>query len=406
MADLNDIERDARVLERTNESTDTSRWRDLHANLQKEVRDFVSAHKEDKAGVAALKSQLDSDHGKLGHGEFPDINIEVDKNGNLLGMEVRNEFSGRKLAESVVGNQQQFDAQRGQFEQFQQQDHIKRADGLDRSSQAQYKSENALMDPNREAAAVANVVKNYKASGVEVRDENLTWASGKGNVIDYLGKEEGSSTFHGKILRSGHEGELYHKIEDYVKTHDITDPAQKISPEQLMQWSLDVNKKDNSVSLQDALLTVHNVTRALARGQEAEPKNLPPGDPVRQILLENQTFNPHEHNPQLGGVYGILQEKYGYRGKPEESRLFERDEPLSIFKPTVDDAYDSAGATYHFWGTAFGAAALGPMGSTISGGGSWFEEMVVKQHTAGSAPATGFNELPWDQAGVQVYKNI
>ena len=86
------------------------------AELQKEVRKLVNEHRNDPEFWKAMKGNLDAAHKS---GQLPDIDIEVDKKGNLIGIEIQNEKTSQVLAKDVVGNEAQFNKQHGQFETWQ-----------------------------------------------------------------------------------------------------------------------------------------------------------------------------------------------------------------------------------------------------------------------------------------------
>lgn len=264
---------------------------------------------------------------------------------------------------------------------------------------------NPLSDPDNTSKAVAEAVRKYEErSGKVISDQTAVVRMGGAAYIgQYLYFEEGTSITDGlatlRPLRSGHELELYDRIKNYANSHDIIDPNNKISQEQIMTWSLQVcrNQSDNSVCIQDALLTAHNVMRALARPEVAKLESLPANDPVRHIIEDSTEQNPKGHQP---GLPQLMRAKYGLKGVNGETGqdLFDRENPYSVFKPNAEDRNSSTGSAYHFWVGAFAASTLsGP----VAKGMVWGEGTVIKGNNS-----TGQDEKPWGGAGVKAWEQM
>ncbi len=259
------------------------------------------------------------------------------------------------------------------------------------------KAVNPPLDPGTTSTRVKDTVSNYeKQTGAKVYDDKL-WLTKHGtalNLTQYLYFEEGTSATDGVCrippIRSGHEKELYNKIKDYIKTSDIKDPDKKLTPDMIMKWSLEVNNRKGKVCIQDALLTTHNVMRALARPDAAQVQNLKDGDPVKDI------FN--DMNNQKTGIHQILKDKYG-RTNVESGigqDLFDPDNKYACFRSLTNDKNTSAGSSYHFWVGAFGAMALDPV---VADGMVMGEGKVVKKNNS-----IAKDEMPWGYAGVNAFK--
>ncbi len=258
--------------------------------------------------------------------------------------------------------------------------------------------------PDDTATRVAWEINNYPRGKV-VNDRGWTDDHGGAiNVGQYLYFEEGNSLtgaiYNGPPIRSGHELELYDKICKYVKNTDMTDPNNKITQAQIMRWSLDANFKDayGTVSVQDSILTAHNVMRALARSDVSEYTRLPKNDPIRHIIEDQREDARHArvegHAPGLGQ---IIREKYHVKSPMAgiTTDLFDRNSAYSVFKPNSDDSNSSAGSGYHFW---VGALAASSLTSPTARGMVWGEGSVVKGNNK-----TGQDEKPWGGAGIDTW---
>jgi hypothetical protein len=266
------------------------------------------------------------------------------------------------------------------------------------TGQEDKKSVNPPLDPGTTSTKVKDAVSNYeKQTGAKVYDDRL-WMTKHGtaaNIAQYLYFEEGTSATDavGKLppLRSGHEKELYYKVKEYIRTNDIKDPNKKITPDMIMKWSLEVNNSNGKVCIQEALLTAHNVMRALARPDAAQPQNLKDGDPVKDI------FN--DMNSKNGGIHKLLKEKYGQTyvecGKGQD--LFDPENKFACFRALTDDKNTSAGSSYHFWVGAFGTMAIDPV---TADGMVYGEGKIIKKNNN-----IAQDEMPWGYAGVNAFKD-
>jgi hypothetical protein len=257
--------------------------------------------------------------------------------------------------------------------------------------------------PDDTAIRVADAVKQYEEEGHgKVYNDHL-WTARHGtqaNVMQYLYYEEGNSAT-GAIanippLRSGHEADLYDDICKYARSHDISDPNQKISPDMLMKWSLQAcQEPDGNVSIQDALLTVHNVMRGLARPDVGDTKRLAADDPVRKIM-EDATAGSIKHG--VKGLPQIMREKYHLTAVDAETGtdLFDRNNPYSVFKPMTDHSNSNAGSNYHFWVGAFASSAIDAESAAAM---VYSEGVIIKKNNA-----VAQDEMPWGYAGVRAYQ--
>lgn len=259
------------------------------------------------------------------------------------------------------------------------------------------KAVNPPLDPSSTSTKVKDTVSNYeKQTGADVYYDKL-WIAKHGtaaNLTQYLYFEEGTSATDGVCrippLRSGHEKELYNKIKDYIKNNDIKDPDKKLTPDMIMKWSLEANNQKGKVCVQEALLTTHNVMRALARPDAAQPQNLKDGDPVKDI------FN--DMNSRNGGIHQILKDKYGLKNVESGigQDLFDPNNKYACFRALTNDKNSSAGSSYHFWVGAFAAMATDPV---VADGMIMGEGKVVKKNNA-----LAQDEMPWGYAGVNAFK--
>lgn len=266
---------------------------------------------------------------------------------------------------------------------------------------------NHLAIPDDTATRVAAAVKQYEAKGKGYDVYNdLTWTARHGGptmIGQYLYFEEGNS-LTGAVknlppLRTGTELDLYDKITRYAKTHDITDPSQKITQDQVMTWALDVNNVNGRVCVQDAILTAHNVMRALARPEVVVQENLPKGDPIKQII-EDMTLEKKDIHGRPSGLVDSVKEKYHLRGAKSFAgqELFDQSNPYSTFKANTDDRNSSTGSAYHFWVGLLASSSLSP---TAAKAMVWGEGTMVKNNDK-----TGQDEKPWGWAGVAAWERM
>jgi len=161
---------------------------------------------------------------------------------------------------------------------------------------------------------------------------------------------------------------------------------------------LQVNADENrNVTIQEALLTAHNVMKALARPGTHLSNNLPEGDPVRYIIEDCMNDRPAGHEP---GLSQIMRDKYhqGNVGNVSGQWMFDRDNPYAVFKPNCESRDASTGSAYHFWVGAFAASTLGPGNAHAMVWG----EGEVKKYTGHSGPLAE-QEKPWGKAGVDAW---
>ncbi|MBX9567287.1 MAG: hypothetical protein K2X77_00225 [Candidatus Obscuribacterales bacterium] len=272
---------------------------------------------------------------------------------------------------------------------------------------------NTLADPEDTANSVANAIRKYEQmTGGKVYDNKLWVQTTMGKefrVGDFLYSDEGRSLMSlsedSKVLfplRSGAEFALYNRIKAYSASHDMTDPSQKITQEQIMSWSLQVNADENrDVTVQEALLTAHNVMKALARPGTHLYQNLPEDDPVRHIIEDCITDKlPRGREP---GLSQIMNAKYDQHGIQNVSGqwMFDKENPYSVFKANCDDRDASTGSAYHFWVGAFAASTLGPGDAKAM----IFGEGEVKRLFGKSGPLAE-QEKPWGGAGVNAWMKM
>ncbi len=382
---LKNLESTAQQLRLTEPGSDNNS--ELRAHLQKKVHDLVRQHLDKPEFWKHIQQKLHSDHLNPGLSTFPDINIETNAKGQLLGIEVRSASAGNLWAIDIVGKQQEYKAKQHIFNKFQE---------LDRQSRQEYAATNHLLQPSQEVSSVSGAVARFVSGGHSVYSDSH-WAfkhGGQAAIMNYLFWTEGHqrNPLETHPLRSGHELDFYQKIVNYARDHDITNPSKKITPAMLMTWSLKSNQDQSGrVCIQDALLTVHNVLRALARVREANANNLPESDAIRAIIIDNK--GDGRHGPAQSGLCGILGKKY--KIDLQEGSLFDRSNPASPFRATSDTNYASAGASYHFWVGAFAASTCSDTTATEA---VWSEAIVIKKNNRLSR-----EERPWGDAGVATY---
>ncbi len=269
-----------------------------------------------------------------------------------------------------------------------------------------YEKQNPVLKPSDVSNCVANAITQYESSGKGRVINDHLWTGKAGGAV-YIGNqlyfEEGNSmnVLKGLPLRSGKELDLYQEIVRYTKHNDITDPSKKITPDMVMSWSLKVNAdNDGNVVIQDALLTAHNVMRALARSEVAEVENLPKDDPVRHIV-EDQTPSHKPDWPHAKGLRETIYDKYQLKkglSEGHDTALFDQSDRYSVFKPLTDYANSSTGSSYHFWVGAFGASCLGSGATRLA--------VKVEGDKVKGGNKTGQDEKPWGNAGVDMYDKV
>lgn len=265
-----------------------------------------------------------------------------------------------------------------------------------------YSEKNPPLDPEKTSQRVVDMISYYEQSGHGKVYTDVQWAKRhQGEVLlgNYIFCEEGNdvNAMAKYPIRSGTELDLYKKICDYASGHDVTDPKQKISPEMIMNWSLQVNTHDHKVLVQDAFLTAHNVMRALSRAEVANPKNLPEGDPIRYIIEDSQK----QHIPgRADGLPQLMRDKYHLKSPNAETNrdLFDANNPYSVFKPMTGYADSSTGSAYHFWVGALGASTLSSEATNAS--------IEVEARFQKNNDRNGQDERPWGKAGVHVFDKV
>jgi hypothetical protein len=286
---------------------------------------------------------------------------------------------------------------------------------------ARLKTDKCCMKPEEATDEISKTIAEFskKNNTVVIRDKD--WYkqhnTSKIKTGEYIFNCEGFSS--SEPLRSGHEKQLYEKIKNYIKNknNDITKPEKKITPEMIMEWSLEVNSKDGKVSLQDALLTCHNVMRIMARPESANPENLKDGDPVKYIYDDMNAPRKHsygskekvsESDPSKMALFNILKEKYKDKGISQKDsqlgtggNLFDPTNKFSPFKAYTNEKVSSAGSAYHLWVGALMSATISPGESNTAVLG---EGIVVKGLTDG-AWKLAFDEIPWGLQGSKIIKN-
>lgn len=271
---------------------------------------------------------------------------------------------------------------------------------------------NFVADPEETSKAVANAIRKHEQSTGGAVYDNKLWVEttyGKDyRVANFLYSDEGRNSLTGEAkvfepLRSGSEMALYNRIKNYAAGHDMTDPAQKITQEQIMTWSLQVNADEHgNVTIQEALLTAHNVMKALARSGTHLPENLKKDDPIRHII---EDCNDDKVQPgQPPGLVHIMRDKYQQKSVNNVSGqwLFDKSNPYSVFKPNAEDRDASTGSAYHFWVGSFAASTLGTGEAKLM---IWGEGSVIKGKSHGNAQL-GEQEKPWGGAGVKAWEQM
>jgi hypothetical protein len=274
---------------------------------------------------------------------------------------------------------------------------------------------NLPLVPENTAKDVAETIMNFQTEGKGHVYDDKFWALRHGTgaeMVRYLYNEEGnSSNLIQHPLRSGHEEQLYNKILDYTKTHDVRNPDNKITPAMLMEWSLEVNKGvDGKVCIQDAFLTTHNVMRAITRSDVANLQNLKKDDPVYKILHDIKEGGPTQkmaHGPEVhlpGGISQVLKDPHGIyqlkdAGNPADPQvLFQPNNPYNPFKDNTMMQNSNAGSGYHFWVGALAASTMGV---------GWADTLVAGEgNKVKAGNATGRDELPWGYSGASVYDQL
>jgi len=284
---------------------------------------------------------------------------------------------------------------------------------------ARLNTDNCCMKPEEATDEISKTIAEFrKKNGTAVIWDN-DWCkhhnTSKAKISEYIFNCEGFSS--NEPIRSGHEKQLYEKIKNYIKSNDITKPEKKITPEMIMEWSLEVNSKDGKVALQDALLTCHNVMRIMARPESSKTENLKDGDPVKYIYDDMNAPRNHsygsnkkvsESDPNKMALFNILKEKYKDRGISQKDsqlgtggNLFDPTNKFSPFKAYTNERVSSAGSAYHLWVGTLMSAAISPGNSDMKVLG---EGIVVKGIQDG-AWKLAFDEIPWGLAGGNVVRN-
>jgi len=253
------------------------------------------------------------------------------------------------------------------------------------------------LNPDQSANAVKNAVSTFvNDTGTKVYYDTK-WTGNHGgpaNISQFLFCDEGC-TLTNTPIRSGHEKELYYKIKKHIKSNDITKPENKITPEMIMRWSLEVNSQNGKVCMQDALLTCHNVMRALARPEVSSQNTLKDGDPVKDILKDATSEK---------GISHYVMDRYKLKDSSVclGANLFDAGNAYAPFKPCTDSITSSSGSAYHFWVGAFAAMSLDPLTAKAMVHG---EGEIIKP-LLGNGKSIAKDEMPWGDAGVNATKEM
>lgn len=190
-----------------------------------------------------------------------------------------------------------------------------------------------------------------------------------GTLVQYIRKEDGLMP----PVRTGKEVALYEAIKRVAR--DANSDWHSLGLRDILALALHASLDQNQrANISIAILTAHNVMRALARPQQwyHDDANHPVSDPMYPIFQDLRS-------PSAGSLPSILKTRRGFGMAADRSgrllmdwmpRLFSADKGL--FK-TLDGAENeiwNGGAHYYFW---IGALAQLHAPSLVGGGGYWWE---------------------------------
>lgn len=286
-----------------------------------------------------------------------------------------------------------------------------------------------VLDPGETGKNLEKTIKDYKGYVYSDPGWGDRHKAGKFKEGEYMFQCEGGSRY--EPLRSGKEMELYNKIKEHIKNHDISNPAEKITPEMILQWSLDVNKKDGKVCIEDAFLTCHNVMRVVGRTDSTMPENLRDGDPVKEIYKDLKGVKTGRDGKDVfdaknEGLYSILEARYDKNNKNNKNispdmgygnLLFAPDNKYSPFKAYADNGNASAGCAYHMWVGALASSLFGKSvadgmvageGNGFKKGTNFLDNVLSGQGFKVDNTVTDLvqRELPWGYTGSALGENV
>ncbi|MGE5623874.1 MAG: hypothetical protein ACM3UP_02495 [Methanocella sp.] len=178
----------------------------------------------------------------------------------------------------------------------------------------------------------------------------------------YITKEDGVV----KPIRTGREVAFYNRLKGRIAVHQVTEP---IGMDQLLVMGLEACRDErDTVNLQEALLTVHNVMRLLARPQQWSSQGVegdyghPASDPAYPILQDYLGLSSSDAGRTLAEIMGIKRRPSGeifLPLAPMEIMFDPRDGDFQA-QPGAVDAEWNSGSHYYYW---IGALARTTMGS-------------------------------------------
>ena len=206
-----------------------------------------------------------------------------------------------------------------------------------------------------------------------------------------LKDEEGRGT---KPPRTGYETKMYEKIKDFVRNKG---PNDRIDEQTLLWMGLESSKQANGeINFQDAVLTVHNVVRILARPETWTEKTSSKSgwetmkeDSVFPILKDIMGYESIDGKPTLASIMGAVRRE----GDPKLSTLdpnditrncvdirypltslFDPEKGVFATAPGAEGSLGNGGAYYYYWLGCLARTLMGPM---TQGAGNTYE-IVVK----------------------------
>jgi hypothetical protein len=195
------------------------------------------------------------------------------------------------------------------------------------------------------------------------------------NLTDHLKLEDNNNP---RPLRSGGEVAFYNRLKEEIAK---LKPGEHIDQGKLLAWGLDaVAAPSGTANLQLALLTVHNVVRALARPQTwpAEPN---PSDAAYPMFLD-LWGQGSSGGKTLGEA---LKEPRKASGQFDDAaftmrRFFDPKDGVFLPLPGTEKTEFNAGSHYYFW---IGALAETSLGSVVTMGGMVGELRAKRAHDRG-----------------------
>ena len=158
-----------------------------------------------------------------------------------------------------------------------------------------------------DAGRLVEVAKSFEAKRLKGKCVRLDRKYGLGTLVDLV-NEEGRGYFP---PRSGHEVALYRAMKDAIAR------GERLDPERVLEMSLEACAKDDEVSLQDALLTAHNVVRILARPEtwwtnHTYSRGALVWTPAGEVELTNGRWEPGWRGMRKDSVFPIIEDIVGH----------------------------------------------------------------------------------------------